>query len=127
MVSSFRPEGRQNRGDKVFEGIPVGKTEASLGGEFLAAHDFAPQTRRAFTNDLRKFARWFSTANGERFVVGRVTTRDVTDFRDHMRRDQGRAVATVNRAVVTVRRFFGWLVEQGHVPTNPAKPVKELR
>jgi integrase/recombinase XerC len=26
-----------------------------------------------------------------------------------------------------VRRFFGWLVEQGRIPANPAKPVKELR
>ncbi len=26
-----------------------------------------------------------------------------------------------------MRRFFGWLTEQGHVATNPAKPVKELQ
>jgi integrase/recombinase XerC len=127
MVSDFRPEGRQDRGDNVFEGIPVGKGEPPLVGQFLAAHDFAPHTRRAVINDLRKFARWFASANGERFVAGRVTTRDLTDFRDHLRREQGQAVATVNRALVMLRRFFGWLAEQGHVRANPAKPVKELR
>ena len=36
-------------------------------------------------------------------------------------------MATINRALVTIRRFFGWLVENGHVPANPAKKVKELR
>ena len=36
-------------------------------------------------------------------------------------------MATVNRALVTLRRFFGWLVERACIPTNPAKAVKELR
>ena len=33
----------------------------------------------------------------------------------------------MNRALVTVRGFFGWLADQGHLPSNPAKKVKELR
>jgi integrase/recombinase XerC len=79
------------------------------------------------TQDVRKFARWFSKANGEPLVVGRVTTRDVSDFKNYLRRDQGQAVSTVNRALVTLRCFFGWLVDQGHVPANVVKPVKELK
>lgn len=117
----------KNSGDNVFENVPVGAEEASLMNEFLASHDLSPNTRKATINDLRKFASWFSTSNREPFVVGRVTTRDVADFRDHLRRDQDQAVATVNRALVTVRGFFGWLTENGHVPANPAKKVKELR
>lgn len=116
-----------NSGDNVFGGIPVGEKEPSLFAAFLAAHDFAAQTRKAVKNDLRKFARWFSTANKEPFRVARVTMRDVTDFRDHLRRDQGQAVASVNRALVSLRRFFGWLAKQGHVQANPAAAVKELR
>ena len=106
----------KNCGDNVFGGISVGVDEASLFGEFLAAHDLSDHSRRAFTQDIKKFARWFATSNGERFVISRVTTRDVTDFRNHLRRDQGQAVATVNRNLVTIRRFFGWLVEQGQSP-----------
>jgi site-specific recombinase XerD len=127
MLSDFRSEGRQNPGDNVFEGILVGQEEAAYFTAFLDAHDFSPNSRRAFNQDIRKFAQWFSSANRERFVVGRVTTRDVADFRDHLRRDQGQAVATVNRALVTVRRFFAWLVEEGNLTANPAKKVKELR
>src|SRR5262249_21713377 len=127
MVSKKRPQARQNSGDNVFEGIPAGKDEAAYFTAILGAHDFSANSRRAFTQDVRKFAAWFSSANRERFLVGRVTTRDVADFRDHLRREQGQAVATINRALVTVRRFFAWLTEQGHVASNPAKKVKELK
>jgi integrase/recombinase XerC len=127
MVSDFRPQGSQNWGDKVFKGIPVGPDEAALVQSYLDAHDFSPNTRRAVVQDLRKLASWFAEANREPFTVARVTIRDVGDFRDHLRRDKAQAVATVNRSLVIVRRYFGWLAEQGHVPTNPAKKVKELR
>ncbi|HMP57733.1 MAG TPA: tyrosine-type recombinase/integrase [Gemmatales bacterium] len=117
----------KNSGDSVFDGIPVGPEEGALAASFLSDNDFAADTRRAFTNDLKKFAHWFTAANREPFKASRVTTRDVSDFRDHLRREQQQAVATVNRALVTLRKFFGWLAERGHVTTNPAKSVKELR
>jgi integrase/recombinase XerC len=111
----------------VFNNIPVGQDEAALVDAFLAAHDLADESRRAMVGDLRKFARWFADANHEPLAIKRITTRDVTDFRDCLRRDRQQAVNTVNRALVTVRRFLSWLAEEGHIPTNPAKPVKELR
>lgn len=117
----------KNSTDSVFEGIPVGEQEPGLVAGFLVNNDFSANTRRAFGQDLRKFVSWFVQANGEPFRVSRVTTGDVSSFRDHLRRDQGQAVASVNRALVTVRRFFTWLVEQGHLTANPAKKVKELR
>ncbi len=112
-MSNLRPERRQNWGDNVFRDIPVGEGEASRFAQFLDAYDLSPNTRRAFAQDVRKFSRWFTTANRESFTVKRVTVRDITDFRDHLRRESGQAVATVNRALVTLRRFFGWLLEQG--------------
>jgi integrase/recombinase XerC len=127
MLSDSCPESRQNTADKVFEGVPTGPGEADLFGSFLAAHDFAAPTVKAFSLDVRKFARWFTESNREPFSVKRVTTRDVTDFRDHLRREGGQAVATVNRALVTIRRYFKWLVAQGHVSANPAQAVKELK
>jgi integrase/recombinase XerC len=127
MLSNLRPEGSQNSGDNVFKGLSVRPEESHLVGQYLAAHDLASNTRRAIRNDLRKFAGWFSHANREAFAVKRITTRDVTDFKDHLRRKQGQAVATVNRCLVTIRRYLSWLGESGHLKANPAKPVKELR
>lgn len=113
--------------DSVFDNIPVGDQEQALVERFLADNDFSANTRRAFAQDLRKFARWFVSANSEPFRIGRVTTGDVSSFRDHLRRGQSQAVSTVNRALVTVRRFLTWLVDQGHLTNNVAKKVKELR
>lgn len=126
-MSNSRPEGRQNWSDNVFAGIPVGGEEVSLFKQFLSSNDLAENSRRAIRNDLRKFARWFAESNSEPFSVSRVTTRDVADFRDHLRRVQEQAVSTVNRALVSVRGFFAWLESEGHIKKNPAGCVKELR
>ena len=113
--------------DSEFDPIPVGEQEAGLIADFLANNDFSPNTRRAFATDLGKFATWFAQANKEPFKISRVTTGDVSSFRDHLRRDQGQAVSTVNRGLVTIRSFFNWLVEEGHLTTNAANKVKELK
>lgn len=126
-MSHSHPEDRQNSVDNVFAGISVGREVASLVSEFLGAVDLAENSRRAVTNDLRKFAMWFIEANSEPLKIDRVTTRDVADFRDHLRRVQEQAVSTVNRAIVSVRRFLAWLKAEGHIKKNPAKSVKELR
>lgn len=113
--------------DSDFDPIPVGDQEAALVTSFLTENDFSPNTRRAFATDLGKLSTWFVRTNKEPFRITRVTTGDVSSFRDHLRREKGLAVASVNRALVTVRRFFAWLVEAGHTTSNPALKVKELR
>ena len=117
----------ENSGDNVLVPIPVGGDEAALIDRFLADNDFSLNTRRAFATDLDKFSDWFTVSNKEPFRIGRVTTGDVSSFRDQLRRDKGQAVATINRALVAIRRFFNWLIETGHLTNNPAKKVKELR
>lgn len=127
MMSDSHEQSRKNSGDNVFRGISVAGDEPALFTQFLDAHDLAPNSRRAFAQDVRKFGHWFTAANREPLAVKRVTVRDITDFREHLRREQGQAVATINRCIVTLRKFFGWLADQGHIPANPAKPVKELK
>jgi integrase/recombinase XerC len=127
MLSNSRLESRKNWSDNVFEGVPLAAGEADLARTFLNAHDFAVGTSRAFVNDMRKFVRWFTESNKEPFAVKRITSRDISDFRDFLRREKQQAVATVNRALVMLRRFFGWLVEQKKVSANPAEKVKELK
>ncbi len=99
----------------------------TLVNDFLRAHDYSHHTDRAIRADLDKFARWFKTANNEPFDLARVTVRDVADFREHMARVRRQSVATVNRALVSVRRFLAHLVRSGALPENPAESVRELR
>jgi hypothetical protein len=56
----------KNSTDNVFEGIPVGAGEGDLFNRFLAAHDLSANSRRAFVQDRRMFARWFTCAKNTR-------------------------------------------------------------
>jgi site-specific recombinase XerD len=127
MMSDLRSEDRQNSHDNVFRELNVGEKEANLLATYLDQNDFSVHTRKAIVNDLRKFARWFTESNREPFNVKRVTLRDVIDFRNWLHREKKQAVATVNRALVLIRRFFDWLVTFGELSANLAKGVKEIR
>lgn len=95
--------------------------------EFLSANDFSRHTVRAVRSDLAKFVAWFTTANNEAFDLHRITVRDVADFREHLSHVRRQSVATVNRALISVRRFLGHLVKSGTLLVNVAESVKELR
>ena len=125
-MSYKTPEDRRFWSDKAFKGVRSGEREQTFFLNFLESQDFRPNTLKAIANDLRRFMLWFNQRNGEAFVLERVTVRDVTDFRNYIRIEKGLAVATVNRAVTLLRRFFGWLVERGELKADPAKPVKQL-
>lgn len=127
MMSNSRKNSRQNCHRNVFHGLSVGTDEPRLVDEYNDAHDFTENTCEAIRNDLRKFARWFTSANGEPLRFDRVTVRDVVDFRRHLHVEKQQAVATCNRALVTIRRLFHFLEQTGSLTTNPAEQVKELR
>lgn len=116
----------QNSGDNAFQRSLAEVMEPTL-ASFFEATDYAESSRRAIRSDLLRFGRWYVEANNEPFAWERVVTRDVADFREHLVRVEARAIATVNRCLVMVRRVFDWLVSRGELPSSPAKGVKELR
>jgi integrase/recombinase XerC len=94
---------------------------------FLDENDFTSNTRRAFSHDIRSFVSWFEQANKEPLTVLRVTTADITGFKDFLWKQQGKSISTVNRALVSLRRWFSYLVDEGLLALNPCKKVKELK
>lgn len=125
-MTTTSAEGRRFWSDKVFSGALAGERERSLVYCFLESHDFSPSTFRAFAHDINGFLRWFNTASGEPFVLGRITTSDIAAYKQHLRAERGLAVATVNRSLSMIRKFFGWLLERGEIAASPARAVKEL-
>jgi len=59
----------------------VAREVPTLFGEFPRRPTTSPPTPAGRSpKDVRKFAGWFVVANKEPLTLGRVTTRDVTDF-----------------------------------------------
>ena len=111
----------KNCADSVFADSPQDEA-GDLIERFLVENDFSVNTRRAFRQDLKKFATWFMWANKEPLRVSRVTTADVSGFRDHLRREQAQAVSTVNRALVSVQASSpGWSSKVWPRRTLPAR------
>jgi integrase/recombinase XerC len=102
-------------------------TESSLFANFLEVNDFSSNSRIAHAHDFKKWVSWFESVNEEEYDSRRVSLRDVTDFRAYLRDERGQAVATVNRCLVTLRRYFTFLAQEEVIPSNPASKVKELR
>ena len=127
MSSYSYKQGSENYEHNFWKGIPVKPNQEGLFADFLARQDLSPSSTEAIVYDLRKFAQWFTSANREPWDVERVTIRDIIDFREYLRLEKKLAASTINRNLVSIRKYFKWLSKNGHTTSNPAIDVKQLR
>ena len=126
MTTYCSQEGR-NYEHNVLADISTRHNQAELVCQFLDMLDVSPHTIDALLLDIRKFAKWFTTANSEPWDIERVTPRDITDYREYLQKEKRQAVSTINRNLASIRKYFKWLVQQDYMSVNPAQTVKELR
>ncbi len=127
MLSNYCREDGKNSEHNVFQGISTRPNQEDIFSEFLGEQDISPHSVQALILDIRKFAKWFSTANSEPWDVERVTVRDITDFREYLRQEKRQAVSTINRNLASIRKYFKWLFQKDHITVNPALSIKELK
>lgn len=127
MLSNFNSQDIKNSIDNAIKGIPVVKQERSYILQFLTSHDYSKHTIRAFLFDFKKFFMYFTAANQEPYDSTRITTMDLTGFKQELRQKRQQAVATVNRALVSIRQYLDWLVDQNLIKANVGKAVKEIK
>lgn len=126
MYNSCSQDGK-NYEHNVFGTIPIRPNQDKMLSDFINGLDCSPHTRQALVFDIRKFAKWYCEVNSEPWDVGRVTFRDVADFRDYLHKDRKQASSTVNRCLISVRKYFKWLVENKHISSSPVQGIKELK
>ncbi|PTX55104.1 integrase/recombinase XerC [Melghirimyces profundicolus] len=97
----------------------------------LATHeDLNPKTLRDYASDLRHFAVWVETGwnnyqeEEQVFHPSEITTPTLIRYREYMQTVRSFKPATINRRLITIKRYFEWAVKRGVVPLNPAQPVK---
>ena len=100
-------------------------------GDYLREEqDLAADTVRNYLSDLRQFAvfcevtRAEGEESGEAFSPADVTTPTITLYRSHLKNVLELKPASINRHLVSIKRYFGWTVDEGLVGRDPAKAVK---
>jgi integrase/recombinase XerC len=92
--------------------------------------DLAVPTLRNYLSDLRHFAAWceLSWAEGgdepEPFRPPAVSTPTITRYRSYLQTVAELKPATVNRHLVSIKRYFAWAADAGLVGRDPARVVK---
>ena len=92
--------------------------------------DLSAATVRNYLSDLRGFAAFCESSwsegeeLGESFSPLSVTTPSITLYMSHLKNVVELKPASINRYLVSVKRYFSWAVDQGVVSRGPARVVK---
>jgi integrase/recombinase XerD len=92
--------------------------------------DLSPSTVRNYLSDLRQFAAWCETTWDEGqeaaqpFTPEGVSTPTITRYRSYLQTVLKLKPASINRSLVTLKRYFSWTVDTTQVVRNPASVVK---
>jgi len=92
--------------------------------------DLSAVTIRNYLSDLRHFAAWCESIwkqgqEEERpFVASAVTTPTITDYRAYLQHTLRLKPASVNRSLISLKRYFTWATDTRQIKRNPAKVVK---
>ncbi len=108
-----------------------GEEVLSRYGSYLREEqDLSAATVRNYLSDLRGFAAFCESSwseseeSGEPFSPSAVTTPTITMYRSHLKNVAELKPASINRYLVSMKRYFSWALDGGLVPRDPAKTVK---
>jgi len=95
----------------------------------LTTHeDLNPKTLKEYAGDLKHFIGWFERfdhhENNIIFRIEDVSTPTLTRYREVMQKSMELKPATINRRLLTLKRYFEWAVSESRIRRNPSKPVK---
>jgi integrase/recombinase XerD len=92
--------------------------------------DLAQASVRNYLSDVRHFAAWCEALwrEGQEqeppFIPAAVTTPSLTQYRTYLQHVLHLKPTSVNRALISVKRYFAWLLATGQITYDPAKVVK---
>ncbi len=114
----------------------------SAAGERALAHyeqtlreqeDLTPASRRTYLSDVRHFIAWYQTRESEQttdapdgrsFDPQAITTPTLTRYRLYLQIVQRQKPASVNRALISLKRYCGWAIHHHLITYDPSVPVK---
>lgn len=120
-VSTGRTKGRPARIQTVSTDIRWLKVR-----EFINSGNLAPNTRKVYERELKRFLEWTELLWGE------IRPRHISQYKAYLMeevrtdKDKPLSKSSVNSAIAALRSFFSWFAQTypDLVPTNPAGGVK---
>lgn len=91
----------------------------------LVKQDLAPSSIRGYLYDVKMFKVWIEDFYQQEIVLTHVTTNDLRVYRDYLVKIKRHKVASVNRRLQSIKRFYHWLMQTEK--TMKAQPAKEVR
>ena len=107
-----------------------------VGHEALASYerwlrereDLTPASIRNYLSDLRYFIAWYETDREAQvhdcFTPQGITTPALTRYRTYLQTVGRQKPASVNRSLISLKRYFGWAFQQHLISYDPSTPVK---
>ena len=89
--------------------------------------DLNPRTLKEYASDLKHFIGWFETERhqeGKVFHIEDVDTTTLNRYREAAQKVMELKPATINRRLITLKRFFEWASSESKIRRDPSKPVK---
>src|SRR2546425_490180 len=78
--------------------------------------DLTPASIRNYLSDLRHFIAWYETEREAHipdcFMPQEITTPALTRYRAYLQAVQRQKPASVNRSLISLKRYFGWATRQ---------------
>jgi site-specific recombinase XerD len=93
----------------------------------LRQSDLAQNTVTGYVRDVCAFARWLAERLGEHVSPRAFTSGDVEAYKQHLEDALGRAPASINRSLQSLRTFGRFAVAAGIRESNPAQSVGLLK
>jgi integrase/recombinase XerD len=111
---------------------------SSVGHEALASYerwlrereDLATATIRNYLSDLRHFIAWYemereaTVHDDASFTPQGITTPTLTRYRSYLQTVGRQKPATVNRSLISLKRYFGWVTQHHLIAYDPSAAVK---
>jgi integrase/recombinase XerD len=94
--------------------------------EYLEQTGKSANTVKAYVHDVGAFASWFEQTTGDEFAPGVVDPREITDYRGFLLQ-RGSSPATINRRLVSLRRYFLWSKKRGTINDSPFEMLDRVR
>lgn len=96
--------------------------------------DLTDATRRNYLSDLRHFAAWYEAHSTPRtdgmssshmsFDPQAITTPTLIRYRAYLQKDLHQKPNSVNRALISVKRYCSWAMQKQLISYDPSAPIK---